>query len=228
MAYHWIEDRVFLSSMKSCCSDVVNRLVQSINQDGVMEVKQHLVGSGAKNLITQNANDPVDLDYNLEIIDSGEIPIRDCRQIKEYVKEKFNEILDRVGWGNCQDSTSALTTKTYYFKKGNRTPFSIDLCIVATNNNGNRCRLIHEKTGIAQWDRYYWNEAKHSDGLENRIAWLKDNDVWLEVRDTYLEKKNHYLCQNDHDHPSFIVYIETVNEVYYQYNGGNPYVQSFY
>ena len=228
MAYYWIEDKTFLSSVKSCCSDIVNQLVQSINQEGVMEVKQHLVGSGAKNLITQNADEPIDLDYNLKIIDSGGIPIDECRKIKEYVREKFDEILGLVGWDNCQDSTSALTTKRYSFKKGNPTPFSIDLCIVRTDINGNWYRLIHEKTGFVQWDRYYWNEARHSKGLEKRIDWLKENDCWLEVRDTYLQKKNTYLSRNDQNHPSFIVYIEAVNEVYYKYNGGNPYVRSFY
>ena len=30
----------------------------------------------------------------------------------------------------------------------------------------------------------------------------------------YLNIKNRYLRQNDHDHPSFICYIEAVNNVY--------------
>ena len=46
---------------------------------------------------------------------------------------------------------------------------------------------------------------------------LKAEDLWDEVRDTYLEKKNFYLCRNDHNHPSFIVYVETVNQVYNKY-----------
>ena len=77
--YHWIENKVFLDRMKSYCSVIVNQLVQTINSDGKMRVKQHLVGSGAKNLITQNANEPIDLDFNLEIIDNGEFQINDCR-----------------------------------------------------------------------------------------------------------------------------------------------------
>ncbi len=227
MAYHWVEDKSFLSPMKSLCSDIVNQLVQLINREGVIKVKQHLVGSGAKNLITQNANEPIDLDYNLEIIDSCEISIDDCRGIKEYVREKFDEILERVGWDKCQDSTSALTTKRYFFNKGNPTPFSIDLCIVRMGYNGNWYRLIHEKTGYVQWDRYSWNEARHSKDIENRVKWLKENHYWLEVRDKYIEKKNDYLKRNDHNHPSFVVYIEVVNEVYFKYNGGNPYDKSF-
>ena len=34
------------------------------------------------------------------------------------------------------------------------------------------------------------------------------------VRDKYLELKNMYLRRGDRDHPSFICYIEAVNNVY--------------
>ena len=57
----------------------------------------------------------------------------------------------------------------------------------------------------------------HSHGLSQRVKALKQNDLWLEVRETYLEKKNMYLSRQDHTHPSFVVYIEAVNEVYYRY-----------
>ena len=67
--YDWIKDKEFLSKMRRECSDVVNRLVQSINNDDYLKVEMQMVGSGAKNLETQNANKPVDLDYNISIID---------------------------------------------------------------------------------------------------------------------------------------------------------------
>jgi tRNA nucleotidyltransferase (CCA-adding enzyme) len=226
--YHWIEDKDFLNRMKSLCSDIVNQLVQAINSDGLMEVKQHLVGSGAKNLITQNANEPIDLDYNLEIIDSGDTNINDGRAIKNYVKEVFDSILIKAGWNPCQDSTSALTTDQRFFKKGNKTPFSIDICIIRVDRNGSWYRLIHQKTGIVQLDQYYWNEAPQSKGLTDRVEWLKDNDCWLEVRDAYLEKKNMYLTRNDRNHHSFNIYIEAVNEIYGKYNGGFGYVRSIF
>ena len=86
--YHYVEDKVFLKDMKCLCSNIINQLVQLINNDSLMKVEAHLVGSGAKNLITQNSNEPIDLDYNLMIIDS-EININNCREIKEYTKRCF-------------------------------------------------------------------------------------------------------------------------------------------
>lgn len=212
--YHWVTDKKFLGNMKIECSDAVNRLVQLINAEGKMKVKQHLVGSGDRNMILQNAKEPIDLDYNLEIIDFGVFSVNDCRGIKRYVQQKFDEVLQKKNWGHCQDSTSALTTIKKHFKTGNQTPFKIDLCITYKSNDGHWMRLIHEKTGYAASDQYIWNSARDSRGLNERIMWLQENDHWDEVRERYMEKKNMYLRRGDHEHPSFIEYVEAVNEVY--------------
>lgn len=179
--YHYIRDKVFLKDMKYLCSNIINQLVQLINNDSLMEVEAHLVGSGAKNLITQNSNEPIDLDYNLMIIDS-EININNCREIKEYIRKQFNVILNKNGWNDCMDSTSVLTTEKRHFTKGNHTEFSIDLAIVFNDRNGCH-RLIHEKTGFTAWDRYYWNLVPNSRNLFDKVAAIKDEHLWDEVID---------------------------------------------
>ena len=214
--YHYIQDKEFLKRLKGTCSDIVNQLVQSINNDSVMTVKACLVGSGAKNLITQNENEPIDLDYNLCIVSTKSINMLDSRAIKEYIRKQFNKVLSSNGWGDCQDSTSAFTTEKRVFKKGNQTAFKIDIAITCKYLN-NWQRLIHQKTGLVILDGYYWNEVKDSGRLEEKVRALKSEDLWDEVRDTYLEKKNFYLCRKDHTHPSFIVYVEAVNQIYNKY-----------
>lgn len=214
--YHYIEDKEFLSRMKSLCSDIVNQLVQRINNAGDLYVEARLVGSGAKNLITQNASEPIDLDYNLCILEAITFNINDGKRIKAYLQKHFDAILQKNDWGYSKDSTSVLTTDTCYFTKGNQTKFSIDLAIVYEHNHRWH-RLIHQKTGIVQYDQCYWNEVPHSHGLSIRIETLKKHNLWPDVIDTYLEKKNMYLQKQDRNHPSFIVYIESVNEVYYKY-----------
>lgn len=213
--YHYIENKEFLKNLRSVCSDIVNQLVQQINNDGELLVEAHLVGSGARNMVTQNANEPVDLDYNLCIVDTFGMDINDGRCLKEYIRKRFNIVLKRNGWGDCGDSNSVLTTEKRPFPKGNKTKFSIDLAIVQKQGDS-WFRLIHRKTGFVHLDQWYWNEAPHSNGLSKRVNTLKRNDLWTEVREVYLRKKNAYLCNQDPYHPSFIAYIEAVNEVYHK------------
>ena len=202
--------------MRGLCSNIINQLVQAINNDSVMNVESRLVGSGAKHLETQNSNEPVDMDYNICMLKIKEFNINDGREIKEYIRKQFNTILKSNGWGDCRDSTSALTTEKRQFIKGNQTEFSIDVGIVVENDH-EWYRLIHEKTGFAAYDKYYWNKMPNSKGLSKKVDELKKNHLWQKVRDTYLDKKNRYLKQCDYNHPSFNVYIESVNEVYSKY-----------
>ena len=208
--YHYITDKAFLKCLRGTCSDIVNQLVQQINRDSVMKVEAHLIGSGDRNLITQNESAPIDLDYNLHIIDTV---YRNCRDIKEYVRKQFNGVLKANGWGDCQDSTSALTTGKRRLAHGIKTEFSIDLAITCYFNNCYQ-RLIHRKTGISDLDEYYWNQVPNSRQLEDKVKYLKENSLWFALRDTYLSKKNMYLSRNDNHHPTFVVYVEAVNEIY--------------
>lgn len=217
--YHWIEDKEFLGSMRSLCSGIINELVQSINNDDLLYVCAHMVGSGARHLETQNEREPIDLDYNLSILKCYDLDInRDAGTIKRYIQKMFDAVLERYNLQPCQDSTSALSTYRIHFTSGNQTEFKIDLAIVRETENGSWYRLIHDKTGFVSLDRWYWNEAPNSRGLGRKVEWLKKNNYWVNVRKAYLEKKNLYLRSRDQNHPSFNCYIEAVNEVFYQYH----------
>ena len=211
--YKFIEDKDFLKRMRHFCSDIVNKLVVAINNEDFLTVQAHLIGSGAKNLITQNENEDIDLDYNLVIINSS-WDINYCKQIKEYVKKKFNDLLKNSGLGACSDSKSCLSTTKLHFIEDYQTKFSIDLAIVFEDKYGNWYRLIHEKTGYSDRDSWIWNISRNSKELTNKVKWLKDNNLWNELRNAYLNKKNMYLNEKEKQHPSFICYIEAVNEIY--------------
>lgn len=98
--------------------------------------------------------------------------------------------------------------------RGNPTEFSMDVCIVCRDTEEDFYRLIHKKTGFTYRDEYYWNKAPHSAGIQKKAKYIKKRGKWQLVRTQYLNIKNRYLRQNDHDHPSFICYIEAVNNVY--------------
>ena len=216
--YHWVKDKDFLKRMRTECADTVNRLVSELNRNSDLQVSFHIVGSGGRNMITQNDNEPIDLDFNL-VIESAP-KINDCRSIKETVRKAFNLVLKDKGWEDCSDSTSALTTQRRYFTKGNKTLWSIDLAIVCEDNDGSWWRLIHKKTGFVSLDSWVWEQGKDSHNLFAKEEKLKKTKHWGEVRDTYLDKKNLHLRKNETDtHPSFVSYIEAINEVYYKYFG---------
>lgn len=213
--YYYVKDKDYLKRTYSTCSDIVNQLVQHLKKYGI-ESRMSLVGSGGRNMVTQNEKEAIDFDFNLEIIELEKLHIRDYRQLKETVRKAFNEVLKKNGWGDCQDSTSALTTEQRVLKKGNKTPFSIDVCIIWIDSCDRVNRLIHQKTGIAWMDQYFWNEARNAQKIWEREYYIKDNDCWSEVRRVYLEKKNRYLTRNDYEKSSFICFIEAVNEVYFR------------
>lgn len=210
--FEYVEDKEYLSRVRRVCGGIMQDFCHSLKVEYDIGASFYLVGSGARNLIVQNALNPIDLDYNLEIIRCDDF--NDCRTIKECAKKAFNKALSMNGWGDCEDSTSSLTTQCRRFEQGNQTAFSMDVCIVVTDNDDNIHRLIHEKTGFTYYDRYFWNQAPHSRRLKEKADYIKRNGKWALVREQYKTIKNRYLTSNDYNHSSFICYIEAVNNVY--------------
>ena len=210
--FDYVKDKEFLRRMRNLCGEIMQDFCHCLKEDYDIGTVFYLVGSGARNLIVQNASLPIDLDYNLEIVRCEDF--ENCGFIKECARKSFNTVLREYDLGDCEDSTSSLTTGKIHFVSGNPTEFSMDVCIVCRDTKENFHRLIHEKTGFTCWDRYYWNEAPHSAGIQEKVKYIKKRGKWELVRTQYLDIKNRYLRLNDHNHPSFICYIEAVNNVY--------------
>ena len=213
--YEYLNNKEFLSRIRSSCGNIMQNLCHTLKKEHNIGASFYLVGSGARNLVMQNANNPIDLDYNLEItrVDDFE----DCRSIKENVREAFDKVLPKCVWRYCEDSTSSLTAKKRYSLQ-NQTNFSIDVCIVCQDTDGNYYRLIHKKTGFTNYDydhdQYFWNIAPNSSRIKEKAYFIKKKGKWQSVREQYKKIKNRYLTSNDHNHSSFICYTEAVNNVY--------------
>lgn len=210
--YHYLDDKKFVSKMRSLCGDIMQDLCHILKEDYDIGATFYLVGSGKRKLIMQNNNEPMDLDYNLEIIRCEDF--EDCRYIKECVRKAFNEALNLNDLSDCNDSTVPLTTELIYFTEGNDTEFRMDVCITVRDVDDNYYRLVHEKTGFALHDRYFWNIAPNSKRINEKVDYIKKRGKWILVRQQYEKIKNMYLVRNDYNHPSFICYIEAVNNVY--------------
>ena len=120
--FHYVEDKEYLSCIRRICGEIMQDLCHILKKDYDIGAVPCLVGSGGRNLITQNANEPVDLDYNLTIVRCD--GFGDGKYLKESCRKAFNKALKKHGWGDCQDSTSVLTTEKRVLKRGNKTPFN--------------------------------------------------------------------------------------------------------
>lgn len=211
--YHYLDDKEYLHEIRALSGQIMQRLCHYLKEDYDIGANFYLVGSGAKNLILQNGSNPVDLDYNLEIVRCEDF--EDCRHLRECTRKTFNKCLQEYGLRDCDDSTTPLTSKVIYLKGANNTGFSIDVCITVRDTEDNYYRLIHEKTGWVSNDKYYWNMAPQSKKLKKKVDFIKECGKWELVRKQYLNIKNKYLSQNESkSHPSFVCYIEAVNNVY--------------
>ena len=199
---------------RSDCSNVLKKTCELLKEKGI-SAQFSLVGSGARNMITRNGDGPYDLDYNLLVM-KADNEYRDPRLLKDTIRNALNKAVGGKFFSDAQDSTSCLTA-LLHFKDTPNVEFSFDVAIIKKNPNGNYMRLVHNKP----WNQYTWNEVPRSHQVKDRADDIKEEGLWQEVRDRYLEKKNMYLFRQDHNHPSFVVYVEAVNEVYNKYfNGG--------
>ena len=209
--YHYLEDRQYERRIRAYAGEILQAMCHHLKEDHDIGARFYLVGSGARNLITQNANLPVDLDYNLEIVRCNDSD--DDRHLRECARKAFDKALNRRGQWNCQDSTSTLTSRQIRLDITS-IPFSIDVCITCQDEAG-FYRLIHKKTGFVCRDEYFRNKAPQSRGLREKADYIRKRGKWELVREQYLRLKNLYLTRNESkDHPSFVCYAEAVSNVY--------------
>ena len=202
------------------CAQILTQVRDTLRDEKDIIIQFTLVGSGARNMVTRNGNGPFDLDYNLEIIKAPDEYWNNLFKLKDTIRV----FLDRASGLHCftesQNSTVALTA-LLQFEDEPQIQFSFDAAIVARNQDGTLCRLVNKKhyisIGSGIQGQYTWNEIPNSHYVKEKADRINNSRKWLEVRKRYIDLKNLYLSRQDRDHPSFIVYIEAVNQVYDKY-----------
>ncbi|MBD5463783.1 MAG: hypothetical protein HDR24_12140 [Lachnospiraceae bacterium] len=211
-----IVDEAECRRYRSDCSNTLREVCFKLKEKGI-SAQFTLVGSGARNMVTRNGNGPFDLDYNLEIIKAPDEYWNDLRHLKDTVRNLLDEAAGLQCFSESKDSTSCLTS-LLFFKNDPTVEFSFDVAIVTKNSYGALCRLIHNKSILGyKQGQYVWNEIPHSRDVTIKVKKIKAAGLWLDVRNQYVKLKEMYLRRLDKDHPSFIVYIEAVNNVYNNY-----------
>ena len=214
--YEYVVERE-VKRYRSDCSNTMEQLRDLLYEKHDINTQFSLVGSGgdSRNMITRNGDGPFDLDYNLIIISMPNEYWNNLKRLKDTVRDSLNKIVGNTWFSDGKDSRSVITS-ILHFKDSPEVEFSFDIAILARNSKGNLCRLIHNNKGY--WNESFtWNEVPSSRNVKEKADELKRNGLWNVVREVYLDKKNMYLRRRDDNHPSFIIYVETINEVYGKY-----------
>ena len=205
--YHYVESKDY-NPYHFFISDKLNRVKQQILKEYQIETSVDSVGSLYKKLVTQNNSLPFDLDHNF-VIENRLITQLNPKPLKDYVMEHLDDMIaeEYDDWKYCQDSKAAITIRRVV---DGRLDFSADIAILARNSNGQYCRLLHDK----QRQKYDWAPVPNSEKISERFRKLKNYGYWEDIQEKYLEKKNRYLSKQDKDYPSFVVFVETIKEVW--------------
>ncbi len=198
---------------RSDCSATLKQVCSMLKGKGI-SAQFTLVGSGARNMVTRNGNGPFDLDYNLEIIKATDEYLDDLRYLKNTVRILLNKVIGQTRFRDSKDSTSCLTA-ILLFRDNSAVEFKFDVAIVKRNSKGSLCKMVHNKNAWGYGnDQYTWTEIPDSHDVSQKARRIKSEGLWLEVRERYVDLKNMYLSRQDKNHPSFLVYVEAVNQVY--------------
>lgn len=196
-----------VSRYKSLFQSILDRLREKLKREYGTEVRIVLVGSGASNMVTRNGNDGFDLDYNLVLSSIPPEYAGSPQNLKTIVRRELDALVPgEFSYG--KDSTSAITCLLHSPDKS-KVIFKVDVALILAGKNG-YSRLVRDRNT----KRYIWNLIRKSGDLKPRLNAIKAAGRLDELADIYRQKKNMYLSRQDNDHPSFVVYIEAINELY--------------
>lgn len=192
---------------KSLFQSILDRLREKLKKDSEIEVRILLVGSGANNMVTRNGKGGFDLDYNLVLSSIPPEYVGTPQALKALVIKELDTLVPS-GFSHGKDSTSAITYLLHSPDK-KRVEFKVDVALILAGKNG-YSRLVRDRNT----KRYIWNLIRKSGDLKPKLNAIKAAGCLNRLADIYQQKKNMYLSRQDQDHPSFVVYLEAVNELY--------------
>lgn len=188
------------------CESIIKEVQKEIKE--YLTFSFNLIGSGGKKLVTQNAEEAFDLDYNLIIQKDKQGLIDNPKRLKDIMRHAFDNVLREnvQGYSGAKDSKSVITI---VFADGIKRTFSFDVAIYVEADNGYVYRLINDNnTG-----KYIWNQVPKSRNYEDKMQAVKENGEWEEFKVRYLALKNMHLVRGNNV-KSFSIFLETLNEFY--------------
>lgn len=192
--------------------DIIRHAQRIMKQKYNTTFQYKLIGSADRHLVTKikNGNKGYDFDYNL-ILQKSDL-WKNPKKLKQQFMNAFNEAVKETPYSPPEDSTSSITIKVID-KKNLKIIRSFDLAIIYylddEEPDEGYMYLKNWKNG-----NYSFEPRNLSVNIDAKLDEIeKYEDGWNMVREEYLKLKNR---NKDINKKSFILYLESINNVYNQ------------
>lgn len=173
-----------------------------------------IVGSYSRNMITYDSKSNIGFDLDVNIYPNVDSYKYSPQEIKVTLIKAFRKYLKKYKYSKIENSTRVITIKVNDTKNA-RIIHSVDFAIVNDyeDEEGYQCQEYIRFN--KKHNSYTWEEQ--DDGfymLDEKIEWIKDEDLWPELREMYLKRKN---SNNDINKKSRSLFAESVNNICNEY-----------
>lgn len=173
-----------------------------------------IVGSYSRNMITYDSKSNIGFDLDVNIYPNDDFNKYSPQEIKTTLIKAFRKYLKKYNYSKFENSTRVITIKVND-TKNSKIIHSIDFAIVNDyeDEEGYQCQEYIRFN--KKHNSYTWEEQ--DDGfymLDEKIKWIKDEDLWQELREMYLKRKN---SNNDINKKSRSLFAESVNNICNEY-----------
>ena len=206
--YEYVAKKEYAPIRKEIEERILKKAHQILKDDYGITFQHKLIGSGSRHLVTRlvRGNKGYDFDYNLILMNYCND--YSAKEFKEAFINAFNKATRGTQYSCAENSTSAITIKVID-QNNKRILHSCDFAIIAYADadapEEGYYYIRNLKDGRYQWA--FRNLSKNVDDKLNVILdyWI---DGWKAIKDEYIKLK----CRQDKH--SFILYLETINNVY--------------
>lgn len=173
-----------------------------------------IVGSYSRNMITYDFKSNIGFDLDVNIYPNDDFDKYSPQEIKATLIKAFRKYLKKYNYSKLKNSTRVITIKINDVENS-KIIHSIDFAIVNDyeDEEGYQCQEYIRFN--KKHNSYTWEEQ--DDGfymLDDKIEWIKYEDLWQELREMYLKRKN---SNNDIHKKSRSLFAESVNNICNEY-----------
>ena len=204
MAYYYPTQNE-VTQCNKWCTAIIKQVQKRLSDYFTFDIR--LIGSGEKRLVTANADECFDLDYNLILKKDKADLLDNPEKIKKLFVDAFSSILKKSvdGYTHSCDSSSVVKNKIII---ENKLAFEFDVAIIVQGDDDCYYKLINNKKN----NSYIWNKVPDSKNYMERYNTIKKNVGIVPFKKEYLRLKNLHLSKQD-GVKSFSIFLEALNNI---------------